>query len=201
MRRPAVQECGAWKLFLLACRGCLFVLHEGVGLMTAHTRPAFHEWIRLQLRHLIGVTGVACAQRRLAREVLCGCLAMAHGAFDTVGGMRAGFPLVIHHLMAGGAGIPGWNQPMDDMRGLILLSNGRLGGNRQKEKNEQGGTEHTSADPIHGKILLWTRAQYQNGDACRSVILITSHRNAIFAPAARSARFEQAVPRSSRCLR
>jgi len=41
--------------------GPLLVLHEGVCLMTAHTRLAFHEWIRLQLCHLIGVTGVACA--------------------------------------------------------------------------------------------------------------------------------------------
>ena len=63
---------------------------------------------------------------------------MAHGAFDTVGGMRAGFPLVIDRLVAGGTGIPGWNQPMEDMRGLILLSNGRLDGNSQNEKNEQG---------------------------------------------------------------
>jgi len=49
------------KLLSLACRGRLLVLHEGVCLMTAHTRLAFHEWIRLQLCHLIGVTGVACA--------------------------------------------------------------------------------------------------------------------------------------------
>jgi len=77
---------------------------------------------------------------------------MAHGAFDTVGGMRAGFPLVIHRLMAGGTGIPGWNSPMEQMRGLILLSNGRLDGSSQKEKNEQGGTEHTRAEPIHGQI-------------------------------------------------
>ena len=56
-----VRECHAWKLLSLACRGRLLVLHEGVCLMTAHTRLAFHEWIRLQLCHLIGVTGVACA--------------------------------------------------------------------------------------------------------------------------------------------
>jgi hypothetical protein len=54
---------------------------------------------------------------------------MAHGAFDAVGGMWAGFPLVIYRLVAGGAGIPGWNQPMEYMRGLILLSKGRLDGN------------------------------------------------------------------------
>ena len=63
---------------------------------------------------------------------------MAHGAFDTVGAMRAGFPLVIKHLVAAGTGIPGWNQPMENMLGLILLSNGRLDGNSQNEKNEQG---------------------------------------------------------------
>ena len=45
----------------LACRGFLLVLHEGVCLMATHTRLAFHKWIRLQLCHLIGVTGVACA--------------------------------------------------------------------------------------------------------------------------------------------
>jgi len=59
--RPAIRECHAWKLLSLACRGRLLVLHEGVCLMTVHTRLAFHEWIRLQLCHLIGVTGVACA--------------------------------------------------------------------------------------------------------------------------------------------
>jgi hypothetical protein len=55
---------------------------------------------------------------------------MANGAFDTVGGMGAGFPLVIHRLVAGGTGIPGWNQPMEYMFCLILLSHGRLDGNR-----------------------------------------------------------------------
>ena len=70
MRRPTVRESDAWKLLLLACRGRLLVLHEGVCLMTAHTRPAFHEWIGLQLCHLIGVTCVARAERRRAREVL-----------------------------------------------------------------------------------------------------------------------------------
>jgi len=61
--------------------------------------------------------------------------------------------LVIHPLMAGGTGIPGGNQPMEHMRGLFLLSKGRLGGDSQKEKSEQGGTEQTRAQPIHGKIL------------------------------------------------
>ena len=51
----------AWKFLSLACRGRLLMLHEGMCLMTAHTRLAFHEWIRLQLCHLVGVTGVACA--------------------------------------------------------------------------------------------------------------------------------------------
>ena len=85
---------------------------------------------------------------------------MAHGAFHTVGGMRAGFPLVIYHLMAGGTGIPGWKQPMVDMRGFILLSNGRLDGSSQKEKKEQGGAEHTLAETIHGKVLLSAMSQY-----------------------------------------
>jgi hypothetical protein len=76
---------------------------------------------------------------------------MAHGAFDTVGGMRTGFPLVIHRLMAGGTGIPGWNQPMVNMLGLFLLSNGRLDGSSQNEKNERGETEHTRAETIHGQ--------------------------------------------------
>jgi hypothetical protein len=76
---------------------------------------------------------------------------MAHGAFDTVGGMRAGFPLVINRLVAGGTGIPGWNQPMDNMLGLILLSKARLDGNSQKEKNEQGETEHARTETIQGQ--------------------------------------------------
>ena len=41
--------------------GRLLVLREDVRLMTAHTRLVFHEGIRLQLCHLIGVTGLACA--------------------------------------------------------------------------------------------------------------------------------------------
>ena len=40
---------------------------------------------------------------------------------------------------------------MENMRGLFLLSHGRLDGNSQKEKNEQGGTEHTRAETIHGQ--------------------------------------------------
>ncbi len=36
----------------------------------------------------------------------------------------------------------GWNQPMNNVRGLILLSNGGLDGSSRKEENEQGGTEH-----------------------------------------------------------
>jgi hypothetical protein len=76
---------------------------------------------------------------------------MAHGAFDIVGGMRAGFPLVINRLVAAGTGIPGWNQPMENMLGLILLSNGGLDGNSQNEKNEQGETEHARTATIHGR--------------------------------------------------
>ncbi len=76
---------------------------------------------------------------------------MAHGAIDTVGAMRAGFPLVINHLVAAGTAIPGWNQPMENMLGLILLSIGSLDGNSQNEKNEQGETEHARTETIHGQ--------------------------------------------------
>lgn len=139
------------KLLLLACRGRLLVLHKDVCLVTAHARLAFHKWIRLQLCHLIGVTGLACAERRRAREVRCRGLAMAHGAFDTVGSMRAGFPLVIQPLVAGGTGIPGWNQPMEYMPGLLLLSHGRLDGHRQNEKAEESQTEHARTQTIQGQ--------------------------------------------------
>ena len=142
-------EGHAWKLLLLAGRSRLLVLHEGVCLMTAHTRLAFHERIRLQLCHLIAVAAVACADCRRASEVLCCCLAVAHGAFDTVGGMRAGFPLVIDRLVAGGTGIPGWNQPMVNMLGLIQLRHGRLDGNSQNEKSEQA--EDARRETIHGQ--------------------------------------------------
>ena len=97
------------------------------------------------------MAGVACAQRRRAREVLCRCLAMANGAFHAVGAMRAGFPLVIDCLVAGGTGIPGGDQPMHHMLGLIQLSMGRLEGNRRKEKNEQDETEHARTETIHGQ--------------------------------------------------
>jgi hypothetical protein len=90
---------------------------------------------------------------------------MAHGAFDPVGGMRAGFPLVIHRLVAGGTGIPGWNQPMEDMRGLILLSQGRLDGNSQKEKSEQAEAEDARTESIHGRLLS-TVFKYRTGDGC-----------------------------------
>ncbi len=76
---------------------------------------------------------------------------MAHGAFDTISGMRTGFPLVIDHLVAGGTGIAGWNQPMVHMRGLLLLSHGRLGDNRRKEKNKEGKTEHAQIKAIQGQ--------------------------------------------------
>jgi hypothetical protein len=76
---------------------------------------------------------------------------MAHGAFDTVGGMRARFPLVPDHLVAAGTGIPGRNQPMENMLGLFLLSNGGLDGNSENEKNEQGETEHARTETIHGQ--------------------------------------------------
>jgi hypothetical protein len=53
--------------------------------------------------------------------------------------------------VAAGTGIPGWNQPMENMRGLILLSNGWLGGNSQSQKNEHGETVHARAENIHGQ--------------------------------------------------
>jgi hypothetical protein len=53
--------------------------------------------------------------------------------------------------VAAGTGIPGWNQPMENMRGLILLSNGWLGGNSPNKKNEQGETVHARAENIHGQ--------------------------------------------------
>ncbi len=77
---------------------------------------------------------------------------MAHDAFDTAVGMRAGFPLVIDRLVATGTGIPGWNQPMDNVLGLFLLSSGSLEGNSEKERNEQGESEHAGTETIHG----WT---------------------------------------------
>jgi hypothetical protein len=77
---------------------------------------------------------------------------MAHGAFHTVGGMRAGFPLVIDRLVAGGTGSPGWKQPMDNMRGLFLLSKGSSDGNSQNQKNQQGKTEHARTITIHWQI-------------------------------------------------
>ncbi|MGO9938408.1 MAG: hypothetical protein ACLPH3_12120, partial [Terracidiphilus sp.] len=64
----------------------------------------------------------------------------------------AGFPLVIDRLMAGGTGIPGWNQPMVYMLSMIQLSHGRLDGSSQSEKNEKGGTEQTRSEAIHGQI-------------------------------------------------
>ncbi len=75
---------------------------------------------------------------------------MAHGAFDTVGGMRTGFPLVIDCLVAGGTCVPGWNEPMHHMLGLIQLSGGRVDGKSQNEKNERA--EHARTETIHGQI-------------------------------------------------
>jgi hypothetical protein len=37
------------------------------------------------------------------------------------------------------------------MLGLLLLSTGRLGGNSKNEKSEQGETEHTRTETIHGQ--------------------------------------------------
>jgi len=160
---------------LLACRGRgrLLVLRKDVCLMAAHARLALHERIRLQLRHLIGMAVLAGADRRYAREVLRCRLAMAHSAVDTIGAMWAGFPLLSDHLMAGGTGVPGGNQPMENMRGLILLSHDRLDGGGQKEKTEQGGTENTRDETIHGQSLQSTRSQYRTGGVCQSVMQVT----------------------------
>ncbi len=49
---------------------------------------------------------------------------------------------------------------MVDVRGLILLSKGRLDGSSQKQQKEQSGAEHTLAKTIHGKILQSRMAQY-----------------------------------------
>jgi hypothetical protein len=40
---------------------------------------------------------------------------------------------------------------MENMLGLVLLSNGRLDGKSQNEKNEQGETEHARTETIHGQ--------------------------------------------------
>jgi hypothetical protein len=86
--------------------------------------------------------------------------------------------------MAGGTGIPGWNQAVEYMRGLILLSHGGLDGSSRKEKNEQGGTEDTRAETIHGQTPEYG-LQVSNRRWLQSVIHITSRRNAICALAAR----------------
>ncbi|MGP8185338.1 MAG: sulfate/molybdate ABC transporter ATP-binding protein, partial [Terracidiphilus sp.] len=72
---------------------------------------------------------------------------------------------------------------------VVVLNRGRIEQmgppqSSQNEKNEQGETEHAGAEMIHGKILLCATSQYQNCNARRSVIPITSHRNAICALAA-----------------
>jgi hypothetical protein len=38
------------------------------------------------------------------------------------------------------------------LRGMSLLSHGRLDGSSQNEKNEQGRTEQKRAETIHGRI-------------------------------------------------
>jgi hypothetical protein len=145
---PAVRE-GLYSLF--ACRGSLFVPNEFVCLMAAHARLVFHEWIGLELSHLIAVTGFACAECGHGREVRCCGFAMADGAFNTVGGVRAGLPLFCHGFVTGGAGIPGWNLPMVNMFGLLLLSEGWLDGDSQDEKGEQGRTIYKCAETLHGR--------------------------------------------------
>jgi hypothetical protein len=77
---------------------------------------------------------------------------MAHGALDIASAMRAAFPLGIRHLVAVRTGFPGWNRLMVLLRGMSLLSHGRLDGSSQNEKNEQGRTEQKRAETIHGRI-------------------------------------------------
>lgn len=126
--------------------------HEGVCLMTGHAGLALLEWIGLQLRHLIAVAGFACAQTRDAREVLCCCFAMAHGAFHTVGAVRTGFPLGKYRLVAVGTGFPGRKQPMDNVLALRQLGHGRLNGSSHNEKSEKGRTKETHAETSHWQI-------------------------------------------------
>jgi len=70
---------------------------------------------------------------------------MAHGAFQTVGGMRAGFPLSYTTLWqletVSPAGISRWKICV-----LDPLSNGWFGRNSQNQKNEQGETEHARTE-------------------------------------------------------
>lgn len=47
--------------------------------------------------------------------------------------------------MAGGTGIAFWNEAVVYMRGLLLLSKGRLDGGRHEESKEQGGAAQTRA--------------------------------------------------------
>ena len=97
---------------------------------------------------------------------------MAHGAFHTVGSMRAGFPLVKDRLVAGGTRIPGWKQPVVYMRRLILLSIGRLDSNSRNEKSEQGETEHARTETIHGQTPEYG---HQVCGPARSAISDTHH--------------------------
>ena len=127
----------------------LLVRHERVWWMTGHTRLAFHEWIRLQLCHLLGVPGGAYATRRRGRDALCCDLAVAHGALDIIGAMRADFPLGIRHLVAARTGFPVWNRLMVLLNAMSLLSNRRLDGSSQNEKNEQCRTKQKCAESVH----------------------------------------------------
>ena len=165
---------------LLSCDGCLLVRHERVWWMTGHTRLAFHEWIRLQLCHLLGVAGVAYVQGRRGSDALCCDLAMAHGAFDIIGAMRAAFPLGIRHLVAARTGFPSWNRLMVLVRGMSLLGNGRLDGGSQNEKNEQDRAEQKCAESVHGQNLPSRTLQYRTGGGRRAVMQITAHCNAIY---------------------
>jgi hypothetical protein len=79
---------------------------------------------------------------------------MASGALDITGAMRAAFPLGIRHLVAARTGFPGWNRLMVRLHAMSRLSNGRLDGSSQNEKNEQGRTEQKCAESVHWQNLL-----------------------------------------------
>jgi hypothetical protein len=73
---------------------------------------------------------------------------------DITGAMRAAFPLGIRHLVAARTGFPGWNRLMVRLASMSRLSNGRLDGSSQNEKNEHAGTEQKCAESVHGHNLL-----------------------------------------------
>jgi len=55
---------------------------------------------------------------------------------------------------------------MDNMRGLFLLSHGRLNGNSQNQKNQKGETEHAGKETIHGQISWVRYPSIESSDVC-----------------------------------